>query len=47
MDDETLDVDVVTKLLQYRFMEIQQVNGQVYRREEAVVMIVPEEYLPC
>jgi hypothetical protein len=47
MDDETLDADVVTKLLQYRFMESQQVNGQVYRSAEAVVMIVPEEYLPC
>jgi hypothetical protein len=47
MDDETLDADVVTKLLQYRFMGIQQVNGQVYRRAEAIVMIVLEEYLPC
>ena len=47
MDVETLDVDVVTKLLQYRFMEIQQVNGRVYRREEVVVMVMPEEYLPC
>jgi hypothetical protein len=47
MDDETLDVDVVTKLLQYRLVEIQQVNGQVYRSAEAVVMIVAEEYLPC
>jgi hypothetical protein len=47
MDDETLDADVVTKILQYRFVEIQQVNRQVYRRAEAVMMIVPEEYLPC
>ena len=46
MDDETLDINVVTKLLQYIFVEIQQVNGQVYKRE-AVVMIVLEEYLPC
>jgi hypothetical protein len=46
MDDETLD-DVVTKILQYRFMEIQQFNGQVYRRAEVVMMIVQEEYLPC
>ena len=47
MDDETPDVDVVTKLLQYRFIEIQQIDGQVYKRAEAVVMFVPEEYLPC
>jgi hypothetical protein len=42
MDDETLNADVVTKILQYIFVEIQQVNGQVYRRAEAVVMIVRE-----
>jgi hypothetical protein len=47
MDDETLDADVVTKLIQYRFVEIQQVNGQVYIRVEAIVMIVPEEHLHC
>ena len=47
MDDDNLDVDVVTKLLQYRFVEIQQVNGQVFISVEAMVMIVPEEYLPC
>jgi len=47
MDDETLNADVVKKLLQYRFVEIQQVNDQVYRRAEAVVTIVPKEYLPC
>ena len=41
MDDETLDVDVVTKLLQYRFVESQQVNGQVYRSAEGVVTIMP------
>jgi hypothetical protein len=45
MVDETLDVDVVTKLLQYRFVEIPQVNGQVYRRAEAIVMIMPKEYI--
>jgi hypothetical protein len=39
---------VVTKLLvMYRFVENQQVNGQEYRRAEAVLKIVPEEYLPC
>jgi hypothetical protein len=47
MDDETLDVDVVTKLLQYRFVEIQQVNGQVYRRAETIMMFMAEKYLPC
>jgi hypothetical protein len=47
MDDETLNADVVKKLLQYRFVEIQQVNDQVYRRAEAVVMIVSKENLPC
>jgi len=39
--------DVVTKILQYRFMESQQFNGQVYRSAKAVVMIMLEEYLPC
>jgi hypothetical protein len=39
--------DVVTKILQYRFMESQQVNGQVYISEEVVATIVPKEYLPC
>ena len=38
--------DVVTKILQYRFVEIQQVNGQVYKSVEVVVTIMPEEYLP-
>jgi hypothetical protein len=41
MDDETLDVDVVTKLLQYRFVESQKVNGQVYISAEAIMMILP------
>jgi hypothetical protein len=40
--------DVVTELLVMdRFKEIQQVNGPKYRCIEAVLKIIPEEYLPC
>jgi len=28
-------------------MEIQKFNDQVYRREEAVMMFMPKEYVPC
>jgi hypothetical protein len=38
---------VIELLVIYRFVEIQQVNGQKYRHAEAVLKIVPEEYLPC
>jgi hypothetical protein len=34
MDDEVLDVEVVTRLLQYIFVEIHQVNAQVYKSEK-------------